>query len=333
MTVNRKSYIKIPILLLIVLCAAFITACAGKEPEAPADTPVQTEKEESKPLVTEEDFRDALANESDDKKKLEIYDEFFAGYRLTEDEYKEYAALCEKTGDAVKQREVLYKLYTIDPTEEHGQLLSEMTYSITGKDDDKAASLLENMVEELKNCGDDDFSPDGLKSIIGSDDWKRSFYLDNGTFTSHTGYKDDKISASVASDMLATRAVITEGDVKYLCDISFESESFGHVGLKDGVPEGEYCYRLIENGVDIVLVNGYYKEGHYVNQFEMTVGGIKYKGSFDEKGKTKETQPEGFSGVVYAYTEDGSKYLYAEDTTVDEFVADAKKLGLEGFEE
>ncbi len=324
---TKRSIVTISIVL-----AALLTSCSSAQSaDAPLASTSDT-KEEAAPLVTEEDFRNALVTASE-KEKLQIYDEFSAGYKLKEDEYIEYAYLCEKNGDSKKQRDILYKLYTIDPTEAHGELLAKMTYRITDKDDDKAAAVLGKLIDEIKKCGDDDFSTEGIKNVIGSDEWKGSFYIDNGTFTSKTEYSDASITASVTSDALATRVVAVADNVRYLCDISYQKERLGHVGLNGDIPEGEYCYRLIENGVDTVLVNGYYKEGHYVNQLEITAGGVKYKGSFDDSGKTTEKQPEGIDGVAYAYSEDERGYLYVEGATVSDFVADAEKLGFEGFEE
>ena len=324
--------IKRMIPLIGMLGMVFLMSCSSA---APAEVPQQTEsvtKEEAAPLVTEEDFRNALVTASAEE-KLGIYDEFSAGYKLKEEEYIEYAYLCEQAGDSKKQREVLYKLYTIDPSEAHGEMLSKMTYTITDKDDDKAGATLLGLIAEIKKCGGDDFSVESVTSVLDSDDWKKSFFIDNGTFTSNTEYSDDSVTASVTSDALATKVIAVADGVKYLCDISYQKDSLGYVGQKDGVAEGEYCYRRIENGVDIMLVNGYYKDGHYVNRLEITTGGVKYKGSFDDSGKTTEKQPEGLSGVAYAYTEDGSGYLYVEGQQASDFVFDAKKLGFEGFEE
>ena len=56
-----------------------------------------------------------------------------------------------------------------------------------------------------------------------------------------------------------------------------------------------------------------------------------YIGSFDDAGKTKEEQPEGFEGVVYAYTEDKSKYLYVENADALTWVANVADLGFGEF--
>ena len=76
-----------------------------------------------------------------------------------------------------------------------------------------------------------------------------------------------------------------------------------------------------------MTVNGYIKDGHYVNQLDVTVEGTLYQGNFDDAGKTKEAQPEGFEGVVYAYAEDGSNYLYVEDADAADWVAKTDEMG------
>ncbi len=80
-----------------------------------------------------------------------------------------------------------------------------------------------------------------------------------------------------------------------------------------------------------MTVNGYIKDGHYVNQLDITIAGIVYQGMFDDAGKTKEEQPEGLEGVAYAFTEDRSNYLYVEDADAATWVADVAKMGFGEF--
>ena len=330
----KRNICKKLVSIYLVTSFCFLSACGGKEvlpePSGTQEDSAKQEAAEEKPLVTEEDYREAIASAADDAKKLELYREFASGYRLKEDEYIEYAGLCEKADDTAGQREVLFNLYRIDPTEEHGQLLSDMTLKITG--DDKIESLLNDMVAELKNCEADDFSPEGLRGLIASDDWKKTFYIDNGTFTSNTEYNGDGITAVVSSDTLATRAVITAGDIRYLCELNYDGTNVGHVEAKDGASSGRYYYRQLDaDDVDIISVNGYINEGHYVNQTDFTVGSTVYHGSFDDAGHTKEEQPEGFEGVVYAYTDDKANYLYVENADASNWVANVADMGLGEF--
>ena len=251
---------------------------------------------------------------------------------MTEDEYLDYAALCEKAGDTASQREALFMLYRTDPTEEHGNLLSGMTLKITDSDDDNAGVLLTGLADVLKNCGADDFSPEAVSQAVSSDDWKKSFYIDNGTFTSNTEYSGDGVSARVSSDQLETRAVITTDGIRCFCDVSYNGVNVGNVEVKGEDPEGKYCFRQYDTeGVDIICVNGYISDGHYVNRLDITVGGVPYHGDLDDAGKTKEEQPEGFSGVVYAYAEDGSNYLYVENADASEWVAKPDDMGFGDF--
>ncbi len=338
MSGNKKNIYSQVICIAVVL-AMMLCACnnASQQPDASqeqaaGEAGAADNDADEAPLVTEEDYRGAIAAAEDDAKKLELYKEFSSGYKMNENEYVEYATLCGKAGDTIAQREVLFMLYRIDPTEAHGQLLSDMTLNITSSDDEKAGELLKSIAEELKKCEGEDFSPQGIKSIVSSDDWKKSFYIDNGTFTSNTKYSSDAVNAEVSSDTLSTRAVITEGDMRYLCEINFDGANVGSVEVKDEKSEGKYFYRQFDaEEVDIMTVNGYIKDGHYVNQLDITIAGIVYQGMFDDAGKTKEEQPEGLEGVAYAFTEDRSNYLYVEDADAATWVADVAKMGFGEF--
>ena len=315
----------------VLVTAMFMAGCSNNTSEGESLSGSQTVSdtvEEVKPLVTEEDYRNAIAGESDNAKKLEIYREFAAGYKLKEDEYLDYAALCGEAGDTAAQRDVLFTLYRMDPTEEHGEMLSEVTVKLTPNDDAEAGELLKKLVDVLKNCEGEDFDPEAVKEIILSDEWKKSFYIDNGTFTSNTEYE----GSTVSSDTLSTRAVITEGDMRYLCEVNYDGVNVGRVEAKDGASSGKYYYRQLDDeNVDIISVNGYINEGHYVNQADFTVGSTVYHGSFDDAGHTKEEQPEGFEGVVYAYTDDKTNYLYVENADASDWVADVSDMGFGEF--
>ncbi len=333
----KKRQVKTETVITAFALAVVLSACAGgTDTDAAPDTSLQQAQESAQDskeavLVTEDDYRNAIAD-ADDDRKLELYREFASNYRMKEEEYREYADLCDKAGDTVAQRDALFALYRMDPTEANGELLSGMTLKITASDDEKAEETLKKLVEVLKGCEADDFSSEGIKRIIESGQWKGSFHIDNGTFTSNTQYTGDELSADISSDQLATRAVITDGDKRYLCDISYNGTSVGYVGVKDGVSDGEYYYRQKDTeDVDIVAVSCYISGDHYVNQIDITVGGISYHGALDESGKTKEEQPEGFNGVVYAYTEDKGNYLYVENADPSTWVAKAKDMGFGEF--
>ncbi len=327
--------------LIIISSAVLFSACApssqtdgaGQTQEPGSGNPDNDNNEAAaSALVTEEDYRGAIASASDDEKKLELYTEFSSVYRMSADEYKEYAALCEKAGDTVSQRRALFALYRIDPTEEHGRMMSDMTLKITAKDDDKAEGLLAALAAERKNCEADGFSPEAVKKLIASDDWKKSFFIDNGTFTSHTEFSGEGISALTDADSIESRVVITEGDSRYLCIVSYDGVRVGRAGVKDGKTEGDYYFRQMDaENVDIVSAKGYIKDGHYVNQLEVKAGDTVYSGSFDDAGHTKEKQPEGFEGVVYAYAADGGNYLYVEGADAATFVANVGEMGFEDF--
>ncbi len=332
----KKKILMIITIYAMSVCLAACTRASGND-NATAETQTMAEetpkKEEPSGPVTEEDFRNAIASETDDENKLKTYKDFASNYKMNKDEYLEYASLCEKAGDTVSERRALYLLYISDPTEENGERLSDMTLKITDSDDQNAGTLLEKLADEIGKCEADATSVEGVRSIIASDDWKASFHIDNGTFTSKTEYTKDGLCADISSDSVRTRVIITKPDKKYACDVSYDGTSVAYGEVKDGKPEGGYfCQKTDPEGIDIVIVKGYYNNDHYVNQCDITIGESVYHAAFDDDGKTKEKQPEGFKGVVYAYTDDGNNYLYVTDGDVSDWVASIKDLGFEDFE-
>ena len=345
-TGNKKKIVGAVVLAAVIICLIIPViriskkyAIKAEEPVSSAEKPereisdeVSTNKDQTTFLVTEDDYRNALSSCDDNGEKIKIYAEFAKNYRLDEAEYLDYAKLCEEAGDTVSQRNVLLMLYRTDPTEEHGQLLSNMVLQITPSDDENAKEVLNSVVDAMDNLDGEDFSSTKISDIVGSKLWKQSFYIENGTFTSNTKYNDNNLNAEVESDSLYTRVVITSSDMRYLCEVTYNGVNVGVEELKDGKPGGKYCYRQMDTeDVDILRVDGYTDNGHYVNQIKITVGDTCYQGVFDSEGKTKEEQPDGLAGVAYAYTEDRSKYLYVADVDAVNWIADISEMGFEEF--
>ncbi len=314
--------------ICVLLVLAFVSCGMPQEGQSvPADTAVTPETaEQTKAPVTEEDFRNALSTASGDE-KIALYRDFCANYIMNEEEYRDYAKLLADAGDSLGAREVLFMLYKSDPSEEHGKLLSELPVMLDGENAAEAEETLEGLAEALRKLGTGDFSEEEVLSILSSDAWKKTFYIDNGTFTSYTEVSGE-ITASVVSDSLATRVLFSTSEEGFLVDATPSSLKAGRKGNADET----YAYRSIgADGVDIVSVTGYARDGHYVNQLDLTVDGVHYQGSFDDAGKTKEAQPDGVNGTVYAYSDDGDKYLYAENVSPADFVATPDALGFEAF--
>ena len=336
---NKKRPVLICLLIMTAMILASCKGAAGMQDAAVpgAESAVAEEKTAPKEdtdtkLVTEEDYRNAIASAANDAEKLELYGQFAASYRMNADEYIDYAALCEAAGDTFSQRNALLRLYMIDPTEENGQRMSDMTLKITAADDEKAGELIDSVVGEIKKSEADDFSPEGLKAIFLSDEWKKSFYIDNGTFTSHTEYTGNGKTAVVYSDSIETRVTVTEEGSRYTARMSYDGTDAGIATKGDAAAGDGYFLRRTDNdGVDTVIVNGYTDNGHYVNQLEIKIGDSVYKGTLDKDGKTEEEQPAGLNGTAYAYTQDRSNYLYAEGTDASSWVADIEEMGFEEF--
>ncbi len=326
--------------MLLTACAPGVLPFASGTGDVPTTDATQQSEEIQSPdaaddtmaLVTEEDFRTALQAVADDTEKLSVYRDFFENFRMQENEYIDFAKLLEQAGDSVMQRKVLYTLYCMDPTEAHGQLMSDMTLKLTPQDDAKAEGLLNSLLDELKKCDEDGFSTEGLKAITDSADWKESFFIDNGTFTSHTEFEGETLQATIDSDSLGTKAVLVSDNTRYLCDLSYAGETVGKVALSDGKAEGAYCLlKLSDDGGNVETVSGEVRDGHYVNQITVVANGTTYTGTFDDAGKTKEEQPQGLKGCAYAYSKDGNRYLYIADVNASDFVANIADMGFTAF--
>lgn len=315
---------------ICILLLPALLACgrAQEDGNTPAETVSQPETAQlTQAPVTEEDYRNAISSASGEE-KIALYRDFCANYIMSEEEYRDYAGLLADAGDSLSARDVLFMLYRSDPSEEHGELLAAQSVEMTGENHPEAEEVLARLTESLEKLGTDDFSADEIRELLASDEWKDTFYIDNGTFTSHTEVSGGRLSASVDSDSLSTKVLLTTSDEGFLLHVTPAHLSAGRRGNADD----SYVYRSIgADGVDIVSVTGYAKEGHYVNQLDLTVDGLLYQGSFDDAGKTKEEQPEGVNGTVYAYSDDQSRYLYAEGVSPDNFVATPDALGFETF--
>ncbi|MCR5673548.1 MAG: hypothetical protein K6F87_07530, partial [Lachnospiraceae bacterium] len=262
---NHKHILSFMLIMIMISVSACGGAGGGTPKTADPGTPdsaTATETEEvseesTDTLVTEDDYRNAIASAADDEKRLELYKQFSSSYRMNADEYIAYAGLCEAAGDTVSQRNALWRLYMIDPTEENGQRMSDVVVNITDAEDANAADMIKNVVEEVKKCEADDFSSDGLRTIFTSEEWKNSFWLDNGTFTSHTKYLGDKVSATVDADSIETRVTVTADDDRYFARMSYDGLSAGHVSKGDASGDKYYLRQKDAGGVDTVIVNGY----------------------------------------------------------------------------
>ncbi len=321
-------------IVLLILSSVLLGACGSSTEQVQSEpaqqsTQEQSEKENKTP-VTESDFRSALA-EAPDEQKLVLYRDFAANFRMNEDEYLDYAALCEQAGDTVTQRRALMTLYKLDPTEAHGELLSAMTLKIQATDDAHAEGLLMELADLIAECGAGDFSAESLRAVVDSEDWKRSFYIDNGVFTSNTEYIGDALSAEVASDQFQTVATIWSSDTKYACEISYEGVKVASVALTDGAPAGAYVYREWDaDGADVVSVTGTVADGHLTGSFTIVTGAVSYAGTVDDAGKSTEEQIKNVNGTIYAYSDNKKQYLYADGDASD-WVADLAQMGFWSF--
>ena len=334
------------LLCVLVLIASYTIGCGNLETELSANdsavsgTDVAKEKVEEfantidiKSLSSEEDFKNAINQlmASADKDVIaEVYDAYSRKYQLDETGYVEYAKICGELGDTQKQRELLWQLYRLDPTKEHGDLLSECINVVS--DENVSADIMKDAAERLGNAGTTDFDLNYFKELFASSGWMDNFFLDTGIYTSHTRY-DGEYTIDVYSDQVSnTISISKDGHITGIKTTAIGSTVFS-CGIADNGYSGDfYINDYDENDELIKICKGTIADGHCVNDLSIVFDGTEYKGHFNENGVTTETQPDGLSGVVYAYDESGVNYLYEADCDPASWTADIEYIGLKGIE-
>ena len=336
MTVSGiKKYYKLAV-MGVASCFIFVGCeSAPKEVEDAVATVAESVEEAGinvNELVTEEDYRSALAmlDSSDLAGKIELYNEFSNIYQLTEDEYLDFAAAYSEIGDANSQRDILHKLYRLDPSKEHGEMMSDVAYVISDADNGETIDILQSLADVLDAASAEDFTTKAITDIVGTDAWKESFYIDNGTFTSHTVYSGSAIDSDIMSDKIITKGKITRDGKLYSFDVSAAGCTIGVCELSENNPEGGFSVFEYDSDGNLTLKkSGNIKDGHCVGDLTVVLNGTEYKGTFGDDGLTSETQQEGLEGVVYAYDASETNYLYVEGKTAEEWKADLEFVGIE----
>lgn len=321
-----------------VVLSLTLTGCGGTESTTNGNADLEEDNVniaeetviEGNELVTEEDYRNAIKiyDNSDLTGKVELYKAFSTVYQLTEDEYIEYASICGETGDTNAQRDILHKLYRLDPTKEHGEMMSAVPYTITDEENESVNSL-QNLADILDGASSEGFSINAVSDFVATDAWKNTFYIDNGTFSSHTICEGNSIAGDITSDRILTKGIIKRNGKQMIFETSAIGSTISQCELSENNLEGNFSiFEYDSDGSLSVAKNGTIKDGHCVGDIYINLGGIEYKGSFDDDGLTKEAQVEGVDGAIFAYDEGHRNYLYATGEDSKIWRADLEYIGI-----
>lgn len=279
-------------------------------------------------ISSEEDFRIAISETTGLEDKIALYDRFSSQYTLSETEYIDYADTCASLGDTKKQRDILWTLYRLDPSKEHGELISDRCMYLDESDID-AIKLVEALKERLDKIGGDDFDIASIVTLVNGDSWGTNFFLDSGIYTSHAGYFGDGYEAHIRSGRVSTDIIITEADR----ELSVFTDSFGSVvkvcKLNDEAYEGDFAIVDYDTeGESISKKVGTIKDGHCIGTLTLVIEGVAFSGQFDDNGITTEAQQDKVEGVVYAYNDSKNKYLFIENADPESWTASEEFIGL-----
>ncbi|MCM1065205.1 MAG: hypothetical protein NC420_12225 [Eubacterium sp.] len=323
--------------LIITLTVSLFTACGvsgesdGSSQEASTDPVRQENIVIPAQMETEAQLREGLAALRDkpdvQAQRLAFYEELLARDLCREEDYQEMSRLYADMGDTAAQRRMLWWAFRLYPSEEYARQLQELVVQRTA-DEEQAAGIAMAVKQALSER-----DAVALRAAIAGDSWQETFQEAPEIYATRTRYTDGELTAQIVSDAYATEVLLLAADGTCLYGrVNDAGSLIASAVYTDGAYNGdaEVCWFDAENTVykkyQAVLRNDVCVDSIFV-EYE----GIPYQGTLGEDGATTERQQEKVTeagGVVYAYQEGGSRYLYQNETTTDTFRMDYLTIGL-----
>lgn len=272
--------------------------------------------------MTETELRSALSSFSDKSdalnNKAECYRELIALDVATSEDYLAYANVCKELGMEAEAATLMEDRYVLFPSEDSLKELSEwVTYIDT----------CPAWAEKLNN--DEDILA-LLKEVTESENWLDEYGWSLKNILRRTMFSSEEETVEINASSSLNRIVIevASGESVY-----FSITSNAITCCEKKTTDNRYDFSMSVDSGDEGLTEckGTIKDGYVVGDFEITLSGKKYLGSFDENGKAMSEQIKGVSGVIYAYTADGKEYIYQEGGDIDEFRITEEYLGIPAF--
>ncbi len=305
------------------------------EAENPKEVEQGPETEEPKAEqgpATVEDYRNAIAALGNDMESLRLarkyYEELLARDAFQEKDFLALAEVYALLGDAEEQRDTLWKLYRLYPTEANADILSSLVVE-TDDTDGAVAELINRWKTEME-----DGDAAGLQSLIASEEWKNALWLDTGALVQKTRYASAGETVQITSDACETEIACLGQDGGFLY---YRCNELGTImsdaALRDGIYSGPATVSCYDAGGALYKqIACSLQNGTCVDKIDIFYDGNAYAGKLNENGTAIEEQIPMVKGTIYAYTDDGRSYLYQPDTAVEDFVIDSKFVGLPEFE-
>ncbi len=328
----------------VILIVNLLTGCAGsgnedglsaKDPAEALDTQLPGGQPIPAQMETEEQLREGLAALQDKPETLAerigFYEELLARDLCREEDYLELAELYAGAGDGEAQRRMLWWAFRLYPGEEYARKLQELI--LRRSSDEKPAEALVTALQQAL-AGQDEAA---FRTVVQGEDWRETFQEAPEIYATSTLYTGGGLTAQVVSDSYETEVFLLSADGACLYGRLNDAGSLiGSAVYGDGAYNGdaEVCWFDGEGSL-YKKYQASLRNDVCVDELSVEYEGVTYKGTLGEDGSTKEEQQEKVTlagGVVYAYQEGGSGYLYQEDATKDSFRMDCESLGLPRIE-
>lgn len=305
----------ISVLLLFMLV---ISGCSGKEA---ANT------------------EDVISENKDNTAELTLSD------AETEQEYLAVAKQCEENGDTKGQYEALEMMVRLYPTVENAALLDEVIvrYDVSeGKEDgtdEVSLNEIEGNLAQIKislEAGD----MDAVAELIVTDSWQKNFLPVIQGIHKKTLFAGDEYQMQITASSSGTQIWCLNSDnTIYLFEKEGTKTIYMQTVYGDASYNGEMTVHFqnaeTENNAETnTVITGTFTNAVCTGELIFDYNGTVYTGTFDEQGKTTETQDSTVSqngGVVYAYDENEKTFLYVPEQDADTFVIDSEFLGVPVF--
>jgi len=305
------------------------------EVEKPIEVKQESETEEpvaEQGPVTVEDYRNAIAALGNDVESLrlaqEYYEELLARDAFQENDFLALAEVYALLGDAEEQRDTLWRLYRLYPTEANADILSSLVVEV----DDTDAAVVE-LINRWKTEMEGGNAAE-LRNLIASEEWKNALWLDTGALIQKTRYVSAGENVQITSDTCEAEIACLGQDGEFLY---YRCNELGTImadaTLRDGIYSGPATISYFDaEGALYKRISCSLQNNICVDKIDISYDGNTYGGKLNEDGTTMEEQISKVKGTIYAYTGNGRSYLYQPDTAAEDFVIDSKFVGLPEFE-
>lgn len=231
------------------------------------------------------------------------------------------------------------------PTVENAALLDEVIvrYDVSeGKEDgtdEVSLNEIEGNLAQIKislEAGD----MDAVAELIVTDSWQKNFLPVIQGIHKKTLFAGDEYQMQITASSSGTQIWCLNSDnTIYLFEKEGTKTIYMQTVYGDASYNGEMTVHFqnaeTENNAETnTVITGTFTNAVCTGELTFDYNGAVYTGTFDEQGKTTETQDSTVSqngGVVYAYDENEKTFLYVPEQDADTFVIDSEFLGVPVF--